>query len=166
MAFDCLPHHLIVIKLKAYGAFGKSCTLIWSYLSGIMQRVRVGSSTREWLLLNKGVPQSSVLGSVLFNLLVNDLYATINTCYLCNYVDDNTISACCDSKQQVVDTLMAESVTAMMWFEANMIPVFPISSTIYKWSCQYMTVLTIRTLLCAYCIVCSSYTNLCTLLHN
>ena len=29
------------------------------------------------------------------------------------------ISACCDSKQQVIDTLMAESTTAMKWFEAN-----------------------------------------------
>ena len=33
-AFDCLPHQLVVAKLKAYGVCGKSCALIWSYLSG------------------------------------------------------------------------------------------------------------------------------------
>ena len=105
-AFDCLPHQLFVAKLKAYGVCGKSYALIWSYLSGRKQRVRVGSSNSEWLLLKKGVPQGSVLGPVLFNLFINDLYAAINTYDLYNYADDNTISACCDSKQQVIDTLM------------------------------------------------------------
>ena len=124
-AFDCLPHQLLMAKLKAYGVCGKSCALIWSYLSGRNQRVRVGSSTSEWLLLTKGVPQGSVLGPVLFNIFINDLYAAISTCDLYNYADDNTISACCDSKQQVIDTLMAESTTAMKWFEANMMQANP-----------------------------------------
>ena len=118
-AFDCLPHQLIVAKLKAYGACENSCALIWSYLSGRKQRVRVGSSTSEWLLIKKGIPQGSVLGPMLFNLFVNDLYAAINTCDLYNYADDNTISACCDLKQQVIDTLVAESITAMKWFESR-----------------------------------------------
>ncbi len=124
-AFDCLPHQHLVAKLKAYGVCGKSCALIWSYLSGRKQRVRVGSSTSEWILLEKGVPQGSVLGPVLLNLFINDLYAAINTCNLYNYADDNTISACCDSKQQVIDTLMAQSTTAMNWFKANMMQANP-----------------------------------------
>ena len=62
---------------------------------------------------------------MLFNLFINDLYAAINTCDLYNYADDNTISACCDSKQQVIDTLMAESTIAMKWFEANMMQANP-----------------------------------------
>ena len=123
----------------------KSCALICSYLSGRKQRVRVGSSTSEWLLIKKGVPQGSVLGPMLFNLFVNDLYAAINTCDLYNYADDNTISACCDSKQQVVDTLVAEYITAMKWFEANMMQANPVKfqALILKESSDSRTTLTV-----------------------
>ena len=34
MAFDCLPHDLIIEKLKAYGLTEQSCLLMHSYLSG------------------------------------------------------------------------------------------------------------------------------------
>ena len=77
--------------------------LIWSYLSGRRQRVRIGCSTSDWLPLTKGVPQSSVLAPVLFNLFINDLYAAITKSTLYNYADDNTISACCDTEQLVVE---------------------------------------------------------------
>ena len=49
-AFDCLPLQFLVAKRKACGVCGKSCALIWSYLSGRKQRVHVGSSTSDWLL--------------------------------------------------------------------------------------------------------------------
>ena len=94
--------------------------------------MRVKSSTSEWLLLKKGVPQGSVVGPMLFNLFINDLYAAIYTCDLYNYADDNTISACCDSRQQVIDTLMAESITAMKWFDANMMQANPGNGIILK----------------------------------
>ena len=58
-AFDCLPHQqLLVAKLRAYGACDRSCALIWSYLSGRRQRVRIGCSTSEWLPLTKGSPRA------------------------------------------------------------------------------------------------------------
>ena len=105
-------------------SFG-TCLRSAVYRKNRKQRVRVESSTSEWLHLKRGVPQGSVLGPVLFNLFVNDLYAAINTCDMYNYADGNTISACCDSKQQVIDTLVAESITAMKWFEANMMQADP-----------------------------------------
>ena len=118
-AFDCLPHQLLIAKLRAYGACDRSCALIWSYLSGRRQRVRIGCSTSDWLPLTKGVPQGSVLEPVLFNLFINDLYAAITNSTLYNYADDNTIYSCCDTDQLVVETLTSEVNVAIKWFDTN-----------------------------------------------
>jgi len=44
-AFDCLPHALIVEKLKAYGLTDGATNLLKSYLSNRKQCVQLGSST-------------------------------------------------------------------------------------------------------------------------
>ena len=124
-AFDCLPHQLLIAKLRAYGACDRSCALIWSYLSGRRQRVRIGCSTSDWLPLTKGVPQGSVLGPVLFNLFINHLYAAITNSTLYNYADDNTISVCCDTEQLAVATLTSEVKVAIKWFDTNMMEANP-----------------------------------------
>ena len=65
-AFDCLPHRLLLSKLYNYGASLDACQLICSYLKNRAQRVKIGSWRNEWLVINKGVPQGSILGPLFF----------------------------------------------------------------------------------------------------
>jgi len=73
-AFDCLPHNLLLLKLEAYGLTKQSLNLIKSYLEEREQRLKVGGTYSEWSQLLKGVPQSSILDPVLFNVFINDIF--------------------------------------------------------------------------------------------
>ena len=60
-AFDCLPHRLLLCKLNAYGVSYEACSLIESYLCQRLQRVKIASARSQWQIMQKGVPQGSVL---------------------------------------------------------------------------------------------------------
>ena len=55
-AFDCLPHDLILYKLKAYGLTEEACDILGSYLSDRNQRIKLGIHTSNWLNIIKHVP--------------------------------------------------------------------------------------------------------------
>ena len=67
-AYDCISHELLVAKLECYGLDELSLMLILDYLSNCKQRTKIGFSFSYWFdIISFGVPQGSILGSLLFN---------------------------------------------------------------------------------------------------
>ena len=118
-AFDCLPHGLIIAKLHAYGLELPACKLLFSYLHGRKQRVKISNSKSSWAVLTKGVPQGSILGPLLFNIFMNDLFLFIEKCRLYNYADDNSLDSSSENLADVLYNLRHDGRNAIEWFAKN-----------------------------------------------
>ena len=118
-AFDCLNHELLIAKLDAYGFDNKSISLIYNYLSERKQRTRVITSFSNWSGMKSGVPQGSILGPLLFNIYLNDIFYFVKNSYLASYADDNTPYAGGESIEYVLKTLKDTTEIMIMWFNDN-----------------------------------------------
>ena len=71
-AFDCIPHDLLPARLRAYGLSGDVVTFVHSSLKCRKQRVKLNDTESVFQTLLSGIPQDSMLGPILFNILIND----------------------------------------------------------------------------------------------
>ena len=73
-AFDFLQHELLIAKLDVYGFDENIIRLIYSYLKNRKESVKIKGSLSAVKHILPGVPQGYILGPILFNIFINDLF--------------------------------------------------------------------------------------------
>jgi len=118
-AFDCLSHDLLIAKLNAYGFSYNALKLINSYLTNRKQRTRSGTVYSTWSEILSGVPQGSILGPLLFNIFLCDLFLALEGTDFSSFADDNTPYCEGETIEEVIQNLENTANDLFQWFSDN-----------------------------------------------
>ena len=116
-AYDCLPLDLLVAKLEAYGLDKPSLNLVNGYLRFRRQRKKIDSSYSDWANATRGFLQGSILGPLLFNIFINDIFIIIEKSDICKFTDDNTLFSCGDNLSVILKSLEHDMKILLRWFK-------------------------------------------------
>ena len=118
-AFDSLPINLQITKLAAYGVGINSLKYLQCYLTDRKQIVKASGYFSSWRPLNQGMPKCAILGPLLFNLLINEIFLFIQEGSLCNFADDNTNSISAVNADELYRLVQHNTNKCIDWFNSN-----------------------------------------------
>ncbi|CAB4037008.1 Hypothetical predicted protein [Paramuricea clavata] len=118
-AFDTIDHGRLLSKLPCYGIRGRELIWLENYLFGRKQFVVFDSATSEGHTVLTGVPQGSVLGPLLFVLLINDIDLQMQNCQILLYADDTVVYTSDKSCEAIESNLNSELTNLARWFSNN-----------------------------------------------
>jgi len=133
-AFDTVDHKILMDKLNHLGIRGMIGRWFQSYLSNRSQYVLVDTSVSNVCLINRGVPQGSVLGPLLFLIYINDMSKSCDRLKLVHFADDTTAFAAHNDVVTLVEETNGQLNRVQEWLRANRL-----SLNIVKTSCMFIT---------------------------
>ena len=96
-SFDSLNHDILLTKLAYYGLQQSALRLLTNYLLDRFQYVQLDNVKSSKHSTTCGIPQGSVLGSFLFNILINDITQASTKIDFIMYADDTTLTFTLDN---------------------------------------------------------------------
>ena len=126
-AFDCIDHKLLIAKLYEYGVSSPALNKISSYLKQRTQQTKINDCFIARSNIKYDVPQDSILGPLLFNINIIDLFYECeeNAKNIANYADDTTPYSCGTDIPTVISELQAISAKVFNWFGNNLMKANP-----------------------------------------
>ena len=124
-AFDRVWHGGLCHKLQKCGIRGNLLSWFSDYLSDRAQRVVIKGQYSEWLTLNAGVPQGSVLGPLLFLVFINDLAYVVRHCQIRMFADDTCLFISVDNREDAANLLNQDLAGIQHWSEQWLVTFSP-----------------------------------------
>ena len=124
-AYDGIPHELLIAKLHCYDVNNTSLKLLLDYLTNHKQSTEIGSSFSSWHDIDTGVSQGSILGPLVVNIFMNDLFFSITKSEVCNFSDDNTLYSSNKDLDHIFNNLYYDLNNVLDWFKFNSLKANP-----------------------------------------
>ena len=118
-AFDLVNRSYLLRKLYLYGVRDIENYWIRSYLTGRVQFTNIGDSCSSVLPVERGVPQGSIFGPLLFLIFINDLCNSSQFLKFCMYADDTSLLCSSKNIYELIGKVNIELGKINSWFVAN-----------------------------------------------
>ena len=87
--------------------------------------MKIGSSYGFWSDVKRDVLQGSILGSLFFNVFVNNLFMFIDNCEICHFADDSTLYSSGIVLSSILENLKHDTKTILNLFRINSLKANP-----------------------------------------
>ncbi|CAH1998361.1 unnamed protein product [Acanthoscelides obtectus] len=118
-AFDTVNHKLLLEALERIGFRGNAYSLIESYLSNRPQSVQISGSFSKEMYIKCGVPQRTVLGPLLFNIYLNDIFQINCVGKITSFADDTAILYEGTDWSDLKNVIENDFIKIIRWFNSR-----------------------------------------------
>ena len=92
--FIWLLYDTLIAKLAAHGFRKMFFSIVIDYFKNPLHFIKIGLNFSSHFEIFRVIPQGSIIGQILFILLINDPMSWINETEVCNFADDTAICTC------------------------------------------------------------------------